>query len=280
MRPSEPRREIWFHRRVNLFSAVKELWHFRELTLTLAERDLRVRYKQAALGIAWAVITPVIMMIAFTLLFNRFAKINTGGTPYALFSYLGLLPWTFFSTAVAQGGVTLVMNNELLNKLYCPREVFPISSIIDAGVDAAIATCVLAVLFPLTGFAPKTTTYYLPLLLVVLLMFTLAVTIAVAAVTVYARDLRLALPLAIQVGLFATPVVYGASAISTSKAFLIVYSAINPLVPVIDGLRNTVLLGVPPNWVSLGVGAASSLIYLLAAFLLFKRLEVGMADIA
>jgi ABC-2 type transport system permease protein/lipopolysaccharide transport system permease protein len=279
-RPSDPRPEIWFHRRVGLFSAVKDLWQFRELTITLAERDLRVRYKQALLGIAWALIAPVVMMIAFTLLFNRFAKINTGGVPYALFSYVGLLPWTFFSSSITQGGSSLVTNTELLNKLYCPREVFPIAAMIDAAVDAVIATCVLLVLFPITGFAPKTTTYYLPALLVVLLAFTLAVTIAVAAVTVYARDLRLALPLMVQIGLFVTPVVYATSSVSSSKTFLLIYSAINPLVPVIDGLRNIVLVGVPPNWISLSVGAASSLIYLLGAFLLFKRLEVGMADIA
>jgi len=219
-------------------------------------------------------------VVAFTVLFNRFAKVNTGGAPYALFSYLGLLPWTFFASSVSLGGLSLIGNNDLLNKLYCPREVFPIAAIIDAAVDALIATCMLAVLFPITGFAPKAQVYYLPLLLIVLLMFTLAVTLAVAAVTVYARDLRLALPLAIQVGLFVTPVVYGASAISASKAFLIGYSAINPLVPVIDGLRSTVLNGMPPNWASLGVGAASSLVYLLGGFVLFKRLEIGMADVA
>src|SRR5207244_10901643 len=109
-RPSEPRREIWFHRRINVLSALKELWDFRELTITLAERDLRVRYKQAVLGIAWAVIAPVVMMIAFTVLFNRFAKVNTGGVPYALFTYLGLLPWTFFSGAVSTGGLSLTAN--------------------------------------------------------------------------------------------------------------------------------------------------------------------------
>jgi ABC-2 type transport system permease protein/lipopolysaccharide transport system permease protein len=276
----EPRKEIWFHRRISVWSALKELWDFRELTVTLAERDLRVRYKQAALGVAWAVIAPVVLMLAFTVLFNRFAKVNTSGAPYALFSYLGLLPWTFFSTSVSQGGLSLITNNDLLNKLYCPREVFPIAAIADAGVDALIATCVLLVLFPITGFAPKTTFYYLPLLLIVLLMFTLAVTLVVAAVTVYARDLRLALPLAIQLGLFVTPVVYGASSISESKAFLIVYSVINPLVPVIEGLRNTVLDGIPPDWISLGAGGAASLVYLYGAFVLFKRLETGMADIA
>jgi ABC-type polysaccharide/polyol phosphate export permease len=111
-------------------------------------------------------------------------------------------------------------------------------------------------------------------------MFTLGVTLAISAIVVYARDLRLVLPLAIQVGLFVTPVVYGASSISHSKAFLLVFSAINPLVPVIDGMRATVLHGGTPEWASLGVGAATSLIYLLGGFMLFKRLETGMADIA
>src|SRR2546430_496306 len=143
-RRREPRPEIWFRRRINAFAALKELWDFRELTITLAERDLRVRYKQAVLGIAWAVIAPVVMMIAFTVLFNRFAKINTGGAPYALFSYLGLLPWTFFAGSVSSGGLSLVTNNELLNKLYCPREVFPIAALADAAVDAILASCVLA----------------------------------------------------------------------------------------------------------------------------------------
>jgi ABC-type polysaccharide/polyol phosphate export permease len=279
-RPREPRPGIWFRRRINLLSALKELWDFRGLTVTLAERDLRVRYKQAALGIAWAVIGPLVMMVAFTVLFNRFAKVNTGGAPYALFSYLGLLPWTFFSTSLSQGGLSLVSNVPLLNKLYCPREVFPIASIADAAVDALIATCLLAVLFPITGFAPKPEVYYVPLFVIVLVMFTVGVTLAISAILVYMRDLRLALPLLIQVGLFVTPVVYGTSSISHSKAFLVAFSAVNPLVPVIDGLRSTVLNGMAPNWTSLGAGAISALLYLLGGFALFKRMETGMADIA
>jgi ABC-2 type transport system permease protein/lipopolysaccharide transport system permease protein len=278
--PAEPRPEIWYRRRIGLYTALRELWRFRDLTLTLAERDLRVRYKQAALGIAWAVITPVVMMLAFTLLFNRFANVDTGGVPYALFSYMGLLPWTFFSSSINNGGLSLVNNNELLNKLYCPREVFPIAGVIDAAVDALIATCVLALLFPLTGFTPKPELVYAPLFVLVLIVFTVGVTIAISACVVYARDLRLVLPLATQVGLFVTPVVYGADSISSSKTFLLVYSAINPLVPVIDGLRETILQGHNPEWASLAVGAVSALVYLLAGFKLFKRLETGMADIA
>ena len=276
----EPRREIWFRRRVRLLPAMRELWSFRELVLTLAERDLRVRYKQSVLGIAWAVITPVVMMVAFTVIFSRFTHIATGGVPYALFSYMGLLPWTFFSSAINGGGMSLVGNAPLLNKLYCPREVFPIAAIADAAFDALIATMVLVLLFPLTGFAPRAQTFYLPLLLFVLFVFTLGITLIVAAVVVFMRDLRNLLPLVIQLGLFVTPVVYGASSISKSETFLVVYSVLNPLVPVIDGMRSTVLNGQAPQWASLGAGAASAFLFLAAGFVLFKRLETGMADVA
>ena len=248
--------------------------------LTLAERDLRVRYKQSVLGIAWAVITPVVMMVAFTVIFSRFTHIATGGVPYALFSYMGLLPWTFFSSAINGGGMSLVGNAPLLNKLYCPREVFPIAAIADAAFDALIATMVLVLLFPLTGFAPRAQTFYLPLLLFVLFVFTLGITLIVAAVVVFMRDLRNLLPLVIQLGLFVTPVVYGASSISKSETFLVVYSVLNPLVPVIDGMRSTVLNGQAPQWASLGAGAASAFLFLAAGFVLFKRLETGMADVA
>ncbi|MGH2851991.1 MAG: ABC transporter permease [Solirubrobacteraceae bacterium] len=260
--------------------AIRELWAFRELVLTLAERDLRVRYKQAVLGIAWAVITPVVMMLAFSVIFQKFAHVKTGGVPYPLFSYMGLLPWTFFSSSLQTGGMSLVSNVPLLNKLYCPREVFPIAGIADAAADALIATVVLAVLFPVEGFAPKAQVYYVPLLLIVLVMFTLGVTLAVSAVVVFMRDLRLVLPLVIQLGLFVTPVIYQPSSISSSQTFLVGYSILNPLVPVIDWLRATVLSGHAPPWTALIAGGASSLVYLIGGFKLFKRLETGMADVA
>ena len=159
---------------------MRELWSFRELVLTLAERDLRVRYKQAALGIAWAVITPLAMMIAFTVIFTKVAQHQhpaPHGVPYALFSYLGLLPWTFFSTSLTTGGLSLVGNVPLLNKLYCPREVFPIAAMIDAAADALIATSCCSCCSRSTASRPKVTTLYVPLLLVVLLVFTLGVTL-------------------------------------------------------------------------------------------------------
>jgi ABC-type polysaccharide/polyol phosphate export permease len=249
---TEPRPEISFRRRVRLLAAVRELWHFRELVLTIAERDLRVRYKQAVLGIAWALITPVIMMIAFTVIFTKVAQVitHTHGVPYPLFSYLGLLPWTFFSTFIATRGDEPVGNVPLLNKLYCPREMFPIAAMIDAAVDGLIAALVLLLLFPLSGFAPKLTSLYAPLLMIPLIAFTLGLLLAISVIVVYMRDLRLVLPLIVQMGLFATPVIYSPETLFKSKLLLVAYSVVNPLVPVLDGQ------GEAPNWLSYGAAGA------------------------
>src|SRR4051812_46904536 len=163
--PAEPRKEILFRRRVGLIWAVRELWRFRELVVTLAERDLRVRYKQAVLGLAWALVTPVLLMAAFALVFNRVGNVHTAGVPYPIFAGVGLVPWSFFSTAFSRGGTSLVNSIPLLNKLYCPREVFPLASIALAVADGLAAGVVLAALFPLYGFTPKIEALYAPLLL-------------------------------------------------------------------------------------------------------------------
>lgn len=280
--PAAPRPEIWFSRKVRFKSAVAELWGFRELIVTLAERDVRVRYKQAALGLAWSLITPVMMMLAFTLLFTKVARVNTHapGVPYALFAYAGLLPWTFFSSTVTGGGTSLVANAPLLNKLYCPREVFPIAAMIDAAFDALVASLVLAVLFPILGFAPKAEAFYVPLLLIPLVAFSLGVTLAIATFVVFMRDLRLVLPLVLQAGMFMSPVVYSPATLVHSEGLLIAYSFVNPLVPVLDGIRRTVLLGQPPHWLSLAAGTVSALLVLAGGYLLFKRMESGIADVA
>jgi ABC-type polysaccharide/polyol phosphate export permease len=275
-----PRPEIRFKRRVNYATAAREIWEARELIRTLAERDLRARYKQAALGFAWAIVPPVLLMVVFSLVFTRFAKIDSHGAPYVLFSYLGLIPWTFFASGVALGGMSLLANMPILNKVYCPREVFPLATIAVAGVDAVISLGVLAVLFGATGTVPKVQAVYAPILLAVAVVFTLGVTFLISSLVVYIRDLRLALPLILQLGLFATPVAYGIEIFAKSERSLLLYSAVNPLAPVIDGLRRSVLLGQAPRWSAVGVGAASACLLLAFSYSLFKRLETGIADIA
>lgn len=279
-RRDEPPAEAMFRRRISLRTAVTDIWHFREIVITLAERELRSRYKQALLGFAWALVGPVALMLVFTFLFTKFARIDSHGAPYALYSYLGLIPWTFFYNSVNNGGTSIVMNMPLVNKVYCPREIFPFAAILVAAVDGLISVLVLGILFPATGYAPHIQAVYVPLLLAVELVFTLAVTLLVSVLLVYLRDLRHALPLLLQLGLFATPVAYGTGALTKSGPFLLVYSGLNPLSPVIEGLRRTVLFGEAPDWLPLAIGTGSSCALLVVAYTLFKRLETGIADIA
>jgi ABC-type polysaccharide/polyol phosphate export permease len=275
---TEPPPGILFRPKLRFFGGIREVWGARELVRTLAERDFRVRYKQAVLGFAWAVLTPLAMMAVFTIFFQRVAKVDTGGAPYALFAYLGLLPWTFFSTAVAQGGQSLVTNAQLVNKVYCPREVFPLANLVVAGIDTTIAVSALAVLFVVTGYAPKLTSLWLPVLLLVQVAFTFGLTLVTSAVLVFFRDLRHALPIVLQLGLFATPVAYGMDVVPPSLQ--VAYSAANPLAPVIDGYRRTILLGLPPNWSLLLPGAITAVAMLVVGYAVFKRLEPGFADYA
>ncbi len=276
--PAEPPRELIYRRRLGLLTATRELWSARELVWTLAERDYLARYKQAVLGFGWALFTPVALMIVFTLVFRRVADVDTGGAPYPLFSYLGLLPWTFFSTSISQGGMSLVSNKMLLNKVYCPREVFPVASVVVAAIDTAIALLALGVLFVIFGFMPRATLVWAPVLLVIQVTFTTAVALLSSAVVVHLRDVRHALPILLQLGLFATPVAYGLDAIPARLRGL--YSAINPLGPVIDGYRRTILLGQQPDWTLVGIGAVSSAVLLVLSYKAFKRMETGLADVA
>jgi ABC-type polysaccharide/polyol phosphate export permease len=276
---TEPPAELRFRRRIRLLASLREVWRRRELVRSLAERELRARYKQAILGFAWAVITPLLLMLVFTLVFPRVAKVTTSGAPYPLFAYLGLLPWAFFSTSVSSGGQSILTNMTLLNKVYCPREVFPIASVSVAGTDSAVAVVVLCVLFVVTGFVPHPDAIWIPALLLVQVGFTLGVTMVMSAVIVYLRDLRHALPIILQLGLFATPVALSIEDLVPTR-WQPLYVAINPLAAVIDGYRRTILLGLPPRGDLVLVAAASAVVFLIGGYALFKRLETGFADVA
>jgi ABC-2 type transport system permease protein/lipopolysaccharide transport system permease protein len=278
--PAEPRKEILFRRRFGLVASARELWAYRELVVSLAERDLRVRYKQAALGLAWALVTPLLLMAAFALVFTRLTDVSAHGVPYPLFATIGLVPWSFFSTAFSRGGTSLVNNIPLLNKLYCPREVFPLASVGLAVVDALAASFVLALLFPLSGYAPRLESLYAPLLLLIALCFTIGLTLLVSAIVVYLRDLQVLLPLIVQFGLFVTPVAYGSDVVVHGPAGRALFALVNPLAAVIDGLRRGILFGHPPELIPTLCGAGTAVLVLILGFTFFKRMEAGLADIA
>lgn len=276
--PAGPPPGARYRRHLTMRTALVELWRARGLIRTLVERDLRIRYKQTILGFAWAVITPVMLMLVFTIFVQRAAHFATGGVPYALFTYIGLVPWTFFASALSQGGVSLMSNLALLNKVYCPREVFPISSMITAGFDAAVSSLVLVVLFAVYRYPPALATLWLPVLLAIMVVFTLGVTLVCSSVLIYLRDMRYVLPMVVQVGLFATPVAYGITFIPAGLRPE--YAFVDPIAPVLDSLRRTVLHGLQPEWNLLWIAAVASFLWLVVGYLVFKRLETGIADIA
>jgi ABC-2 type transport system permease protein/lipopolysaccharide transport system permease protein len=210
--------------------------------------------------------------------FNRVADIDTGGVPYVLFSYIALVPWNFFSTSVSSGGMSVITQMSLVNKLRCPREVFPLASMTTSALNALIASAVLIVLFAAEGFWPKATAPWIFVALAVQLVFTTAVTLTVAAVTVYLRDVRHALPILLQVALFATPVAYGIDFVP--HGWQVPYVIVNPMAAVITTYRETVLIGNGPPWHLLLPAAGASIAMLYGSIRMFRRLELGFADVA
>jgi ABC-type polysaccharide/polyol phosphate export permease len=275
---TEPPRALRYRRRLHVGKALRDLWHSRELLVTLTEREIRARYKDAYLGFLWAAINPLLLMFVFTVFVERVADIDTGGVPYPLFAYVALVPWTFFSQSVAFGGPLLIVERDLIGKVAFPREILSLSAVGVAGVHAAMSLPALGILFLVEGTAPKATSVWVPLLLVIQVGWTVGVVLGLSSTLVYWRDLRQTLPALLQLGLFATPVAYGIEAVPPD--FLNVYTVINPLVGLIDGYRRTILYGEAPQADLLALSALGAVIALVGGYLLFKRLEGGFADVA
>nr|WP_237419151.1 ABC transporter permease [Kitasatospora sp. SID7827] len=244
----------------------------------LAERDLRARYKQAVLGFAWAVLTPLALCAIFTLVFHRAVKIETGAVPYTLFAYLGLIVWQFFSNTMNQGALSLANNLSLLNKVYCPREVFPLATMLVATVDMVIGVGVLGLMFLVFWTAPAATFLWVLPLLVIQFAFTYGIALILSVAVVYLRDVRHLLPIITQMGVFATPVAYPLAKIP--QRLQEIYVGVNPLGAVIEGYRKALLYGEAPDARMTMIAAASSLVFLVGGYLVFKKLETGIADVA
>ncbi|WP_033220594.1 ABC transporter permease [Kitasatospora phosalacinea] len=276
--PAGPPPELVFKRRLRPLQVARELWAARELVRALAERDLRARYKQAVLGFAWAVLTPLALCAIFTLVFHRAVKIETGAVPYTLFAYLGLIVWQFFSNTMNQGALSLANNLSLLNKVYCPREVFPLATMLVATVDMVIGVGVLGLMFLVFWTAPAATFLWVLPLLVIQFAFTYGIALILSVAVVYLRDVRHLLPIITQMGVFATPVAYPLAKIP--QRLQEIYVGVNPLGAVIEGYRKALLYGDAPDARMTLIAAASSLVFLIGGYLLFKKLETGIADVA
>lgn len=241
-------------------------------------RDLRARYRNAFLGIGWALITPLALTVTFTFVLAKVGRVPTDGVPYPLYAYIGLISWFFFTASVTGGSNSLLNNITILRRTYMPREVFPISVLLVSLTDYGLSALMLVLLFPILHFGPRLTLQWVPLYFAIQLLFTSGLAIVLSAAVVYVRDLRHLVAIALQVGLFATPVAYGLSAIPDRWRHLYVF--FNPLGTVIDGYRRSLFLGEGPDWSLVIASGASALLVAVAGYWLFKAMEGGVADIS
>lgn len=254
----------------------RELWRYRDLAYQIAARDVTVRYRQTALGAAWAVLQPVGFMIVFSLIFGRLAGISSDGIPYALFSLAGLVPWTFFTTVMTLSADSLVVNTALVSKIYFPRIFIP-GGVLAAGlVDLSISLLILFSVVFVMGYAPGVQVLFLPVLILCMLATTLGVGSALAAVNVRYRDVRYVVPFAVQMWLFLTPIAYPSSLLDEPWRTL---SAINPMVGIVEGFRWCVVGTGGEPAAMIAISAASSLVLLVAGLAYFDRVERSFADV-
>ncbi len=254
----------------------RNLWHYRELLLFLAWRDIKVRYKQAALGVAWAVIQPVTQTFLLAFVFGKLAKMPAGGIPYPLLVLAGLLPWQLFSSAFSGAGNSLVGNSHLISKVYFPRLLMPLSALAVALVDLAIMLVLAVPAFALAGIPPSWRLLLLPLFILGALLIALGAGLWITALTVKFRDFRFITPFLLQVGVFVTPVGYRTDFLPNWRDLL----ALNPLTSVVDGFRWCLLRGETDfNATSLVISLLVTVGLLGTGLWYFRKVERQFADV-
>lgn len=261
---------------LDLLRELRELWQYRDLFYTLTVHRIKVRYKQSVLGLAWAILQPLSLMLIYTVIFSVIAKVPSEGVPYAVFAYAALLPWTFFSSSLTNATQGLVSHSQLVTKVYFAREILPLTYVSAAIFDFAVATTFLIALFFYYGVSLTVYALYAIPIFILLTALATAFSLFLSAMQVRFRDIGVAMPLLLQLWMFATPVVYPLSAVP--QRFRSLY-ALNPLVGVIENFRRVVLQGVEPDFHSLMVSTIVAAILLPLTYLYFKRVEATMADV-
>ena len=253
----------------------RDLWHYRELFVFLAWRDILVRYKQTIFGVLWAVIRPVLTMIVFTIVFGKLAKMDSGGVPYPILVFAAMLPWQFFSSAFSEASNSLISNSNLLTKIYFPRIIIPTASVIVAFIDFLISFAVLAALMIYYSYMPGWTILALPAFTLVAFFSALGSGFYVASLNVKYRDFRYVVPFVVQFGLYISPVGFSSSVIP--EKWRMFYS-LNPMVGVIDGFR-WAILGQPLNTSSFLLSLGVTVLLAFWGLRYFRKTEKAFADI-
>lgn len=273
---------------ITMLGTARSLYGYRELIFTLAWKNVAVRYKQAYLGVAWAVIKPFTLMLIFTLM-RSFIGIDSGSVPYPVLAFAALMPWIFFQEAASEGINSVVGNAHLIKKIYFPREIFPITSVATKLVELGINFFILAGLMAWYGMVPTVHVLWVPLIIVYTVLAALTVSLFGAAVNVYFRDVGQAMPVLLNLLMYASPVIYPLHLV---KEKLLTHQAagewsgrlytlytMNPLAGIIDAFQNVVLRGQPPDQGALLPGAVLVAALLPLSYLYFKRAEAHFADV-
>lgn len=252
------------------------VWRYRELLFFLVWRELKIRYKQAAIGAGWAIIQPLFAVLIFTVIFGNFAKIPSDGIPYAVFAFAAMLPWTYFAEALRRGGTGLVDDSDLIRKIYFPRLIIPLAAVITPMFDFLLSFLVLLVLLVWYGIMPTWNVVFLPLFLVLAMILALAVGLWLGPINVRFRDVKHTLPFLIQIWMYASPVVYPVSIVP--ERWKLLYS-LNPMVGVIEGFRWALLGKDNPDFQAMGLSGSLVLLVLLSGIVYFKKMERSFADV-
>lgn len=256
----------------------RDLWRYRELFQVLAWRDISVRYRQTAVGVVWALLRPLLTMLIFTVVFGRIAKLpSDGAAPYALMVFAGMLPWTFFSTALSEAGSSLVSNSNLISKVYFPRLVIPTATIVVALIDLAICFGLFAAMMAWYQFAPTWRIALLPAFVAIAFLAALGPGLWITAINVKYRDFRFVIPFIVQLGMYVSPVAFSSSVIPAEWRLL--YS-LNPMVGVIDGFRWCLLGGEATfYWPGFGLSLVLIALFLWIGIRQFRSMEKTFADL-
>ena len=253
-----------------------ELWQYRELLYFLTWRDIKVRYKQTALGAAWAIIQPFFTMVVFSLFFGKLAKLPSDGIPYPIFAYAALVPWTFFANGLSQSSNSLVGSSNLIKKVYFPRLAIPLATVLSEAVDFVLAFTVLLGMMLYFGIMPTLNTLYLPLFLLLALVTSLGVGLWLSAMNVQFRDVRYVVPFITQFWMFATPIAYSSSLLPQPWRTLY---GLNPMVGVVEGFRWALLGTNTAPGPIVAVSSLAALIILVTGAFYFRRMEKTFADV-
>lgn len=254
-----------------------ELYHYRDMLRFLTWRSIKVLYAQSAIGIGWAILQPLFSMLIFTVVFGWFAKMETQGVPYSLFSLAALVPWTYFSNAVLEAGNSLVSQAQMVSKVYFPRVILPLSGVLAKLVDFGIAFLMLVGMMVLYGVVPTWNILALPILVGIMLMSSLGIGTWLTAMAIQYRDVKHALNFIIQLFMYASPVIYSTSIIPAKWHYIY---ALNPMVGVIEGFRAALLGTGPMPWGLILIGSMSAVFFLFTGLMYFRRQERLFADVA